>query len=180
MMPKFFVLLTSTVLLAAATSVFAEPQCGQASGNVVMNKTSVDCLQVMGNARLTNATIKNKLKIVGSLNVNESTLGEVHAVGHVSVNKSSITGPVTIVGGLEVTQSTFEDNIKIATNTIKIASSTLQNIEIKASQKDKIPTLYLSDNTVVKGNIVFVNSSGVVVSHESKILGKVVNGKQIN
>ena len=138
------------------------------------------CLQAAGNVIFNGTTIEEGLTITGNLEAKDATLNSLNIVGAATLKNTTISGATQIVGGLQATDSNFKDKIQITSKTVTLNHSNTQDIEIKDDDAKSSPSVYLNDNSVVNGNITFVDGNGLVKNNNSKINGKIIGGKLSN
>ncbi|MDR3478527.1 MAG: hypothetical protein P4M14_10910 [Gammaproteobacteria bacterium] len=172
-----YLLLTGFVSLAlTATASFAEEKCGEAKGNMIVGKVTLQCLKITGTAKFDGTTIAGNLHITGPLEAKSAKLSSLKVAGVVTLTDTTVSGPVNIAGTLEAKNTTFLDKILFQGKSASFTHSTLKDIEItsKASQKT---TIYLEDDSVINGNITFKNGNGLVKNHHATLNGKIIGGK---
>ncbi len=131
-------------------------------GNAAMAEVRLHTLLVHGTAALTHVTMSGGIIIRGPAHI---TQGEV-------------LGQVRLDGGVNATSTHFAKTILLIKH-----SGTFSHCIIAAIQAKDIPAgtiIAIKDDTIVNGDITFIGTPGIVhLSKDSKISGKVINGKVV-
>lgn len=119
----------------------------------------------------------NKLVLNGMLEGKKIIIRDGATInGGIDAEQLDIHGYLTInvSGGFKARKSNFE-KIKVSAKKIEFNEVILDSIEF--DKNDKKPELYLTEGSLVKGDIIFKSGDGIVYkSADSKIEGKVKGG----
>lgn len=136
-----------------------------------------------------NATTKNSgftsINVDGSLHTSNSIFTGNTVVNGAFSGDNSKFGSATMNGSFKCNVCTFNKNLHISSDAVTFSTVKAKNIIIQTQStglfsSKKTASLYLKNNSVVD-NITFQNGQGVVyTSKNSKITGKVVNGKIVS
>ncbi len=150
-------------------------------GPATMQGTKIlDMAEVNGSLNAVKATI-NKLTLNGNLEGLEIHLKEGKINGTVRLNKSNVSGMITVYGLLTASESDFSNAIVIDSTEVHFSKSSLQDITIlNSSTYPTVQKVFLKDNTILKGKIIFNSGKGeVILSGQSTIIPSQVIGGQI-
>ena len=146
-----------------------------------IHDTTTSELTCFGSAELNHVTVNGALSVFGPLKLTNTIVkGSVDVKGLVTAINSTIQGPAIIYGPMTATTMLFNSNINSFTTTMILNKTEVQG-SILIESSDKSPTLELTDNTIVRGNIEFSKQSGIVkLSKDSQVIGAVTNGTKQN
>lgn len=132
----------------------------RAAGTATLDGTTVTkSAKISGDAHIQQAKINN-LKMAGQLNLNHSTIQEASISGYLASHDSEFTQKLTLAA-----QDALFDNTKVAAIDVHCQRKTPTVIELK-------------NHSRVHGDITFDHCQGeVIVDSDSKVNGKVINGK---
>lgn len=165
--------LTAKRITTRKIDVFGEASITEAKtvsikifGNFFCKALTSDTLQVNGKLHAEKSNI-HKISVEGEAEIEESN------IKFLNVNAESLT-PLKIKDNLKNWKTFYREssiiisksNIKLITikaNECHITNSNIEDIRIISDQKRK-SILYLSGNTIIKGQIRFENGGGVVVA----------------
>jgi hypothetical protein len=136
---------------------------------------------IMGPAKIKESTLSN-IKISGPLDARKINISSLEATGPVKLERVSVDGKTKIYGPLNAEESKFTDTITIATDKMTLDHTTAQNIEVQKNSNwlEKPQKVYLTNKTVVNGNISFEAGNGIVIVKKGATLkGEVKGGKKI-
>jgi hypothetical protein len=122
----------------------------------------------------------NRLNVNGNFQGQEVAITEGKINGNTVLVKSKVSGIITIYGLLKANESEFSGKIVVDSSETFISNSKIQDILIlNSSEKSIVQKIYLMDNTIVKGSIVFQSGKGEVIISNSPTISKsqVVGGK---
>lgn len=175
------------VLIAAMLPGFAFAECVLTAGGLASpSGTSFNgptaCAgrpseHVSVNGPLTVSSTKiESVSVNGPLEVTDSLIGSGSVAGSVDA-KNTHLGKFTVSGNIDMQNSSIEDVTLSGSahfNHVKVDNITASG----GSHCSNGSRIYLSNNSVVSGNITFTNGheGKVFVSKDSKILGKVSGG----
>lgn len=125
----------------------------------------------------------NDLQVTGPFNASKVVVKKLTVNGPVRFERVTVDGLATINGPLTAEESNFKNTLSIATDKMSLDHCMAENIEVRKNSKwfEKPQRVFLTNKTVVKGDIVFEAGNGVVViSKEATHKGKVIGGKSID
>ncbi|MFN7710581.1 MAG: hypothetical protein ACK5O7_06460 [Holosporales bacterium] len=108
----------------------------------------------------------DSLRVRGPLNVHGSLSGE----------KIDVTGETLVAGGMDVEESQFA-HVKVSGEKVVLDDTTVANLIIQKTNKDRPQVVILKGKTRIDGDIVFETGKGEVVqSDKATIKGQVKGG----
>ena len=152
--------------------------CNNNKGFDVCNHGSetVDSVVCYEPTVLIDTTIKNAIKVAGSLTAKNITANDISVKGPVAIHSSKVNGATDVIGSFEANETTFNKGITIESDKISLVKSIVKGSVVISSATTK-PILKISCNTTVTGSVLFDGKPGIIeVSEDSIVQGKVVNG----
>lgn len=136
---------------------------GKVNGAAILNKMALRALHVKGKCELYKSTITDLLKVKGQLTVEDSIIGTITAqTPSISLKNTTVLKDITVSANPMFSQITISNGV------------------IVSEEKESLPTptIELTGNTHVKGDITFTKEAGIVYcGAKAKISGKVINGR---
>ena len=156
---------------------FANTVCQKNPGTLVCHHGETEVINTSGIFRAEGTSIKKKVSVKGQAIIRAGKINDMKIIGGLVLEDSSVLGQVVIHGFLNSRGSTFHKTITIYGANLQAESTKFEDVIVDGSEK--IARVSLQDKTIVNGNIIFKGSPGVVMlGSQSKILGKIINGKQ--
>ena len=139
-----------------------------------------DNVSLNGQVSIKDTSIKENCEIRGQAHIQNSKLNHLTIWGQAKVRQTQLSGRVKIYGYLEGQQLTINEGVSVWGNQIHCASCQLKEIQIH-SYNQPPPHIWLSEGTMVRGNITFTGTPGVVnLSSGAQVEGQVINGQVIS
>jgi hypothetical protein len=167
-------------------------------GPTYLENKKLDCIKILGPATLEGVTVSGTISILGPAKLRDSNLQNLQISGPLNARKVNlktltangpsrlervvVDGKITINGTLYAEESNFKDMLSIATDKMTLDHSMAVNIEVRknSSWLEKPQRVHLTNNTTVKGDIIFEAGNGIVVISKGAVLkGAVKGGKKI-
>ncbi len=154
---------------------FASPSGTSFNGPVVCAGSSSERVSVNGPLTVSSTKIES-VSVNGPLKVTGSSIGSGSVAGSVDA-KNTRLGKFTVSGNIDMQNSSIED-ITLSGSAHFYHVKVDNIIASGSSHCSNGSRIYLSNSSVVSGNITFTNGNEgkVFVSKDSKILGKVSGG----
>lgn len=149
--------------------------------NYTVSSETLDNLIKNCDVKIANCSVSGKTNINGNLDCFNSDLSSLKVNGHCSFERVSVFGTSLINGNFVAIQTVFHREIMTSASEILLKDSNIKNIILKTSNSDGKPSiLILKNNSIVEGDIIFENQTGIVkISADSKVLGDIVGGNVI-
>ncbi len=160
-------------------SCFAKtPICASEGAYIICSEGSLPFLNVSGKADLRQVHVGGDGHVAGMLSASDSTFQDLTVAGKASLDHAVISGVVHISGMVKATQCVFKGPVHLSTDASYFSNTKLQSVEVNAG--NDFPVIYLSENTIILGDIVFSSRNGkVYVDSSVKINGKLIGGQLI-
>ena len=156
---------------------FANTVCQKSPGALVCHQGETTVINTSGIFRAEGTHIKKKVSVKGQAIIKTAKINDMKIVGGLVLEDSSVLGQAVIYGFLNTRGSTFHKAMTIHGAYLKAESTQFEDVIVEGSEK--IASVSLHDKSVVNGNIIFKGRPGIVtLGSQSKILGKIINGKQ--
>lgn len=174
---KYLITTTASLLLLFSNFAqgFAEDKSAEATGIIHHGKETMDSLQGNGRVTLEGTTIKNGLKVNGSLFGHKASIGKLDVGGHGHLVKCQVLGKSSVSGFFSAEKTNFKDKLVLTGQKLVLQKCKVGSIHVKKTPWPfQSQVVELSKNSVCKGKITFESGKGrVIVKDKSKILGKV-------
>ena len=173
-MKKLSTMIGCSMLSACA---MADSVCQKAAGVMICQAGEVDTISSAGVVKANGTHVKKKVTIKGQAIFNRAELNDMRVLGELCLRDSLVKGQGKIYGFLNTQGSKFQKTIEVIGDNLRADSCEFEDIIMEAY--GQTAAINLGNKTVVKGNVVFKGSPGLVtLTGQSKILGKIINGKQ--
>lgn len=157
------------------------------NGHYNMAGMALADLSVNGSATIGDGVSPTRISghtiINGCLQVNLATFNTLKMNGTATLIAATITDVFNMNGSLTMTACVCTKELMVGGGAVSIAQSQMQHIVMDVMSRWSWwwrPTVYLSDNTQVLGDIVFMKNAGhVVIKDDARVLGSVINGECI-
>ena len=169
-------LIVSVCALSACT--FANTICQKASGELVCHSGEVSVINTSGVFRADGTQIKKKLSVKGQAIIKNAQINDMKITGGIAMATSSVLGQANVNGFLSVRDSKFNKVITVFGNFIQAEATKFEDMIINSSEQTA--RVNLQDKSIVNGNVIFKGKPGIVaLASGAKVLGKIINGKQV-
>lgn len=130
-----------------------------------------------GMLELKGTTVRQHLKLNGTLNAQQAILNKVNVNGAVDLKETTVAGPCEVKGKVYSLRSSFQNLLSVFSHSIVLEASTCESISVKKGSDDKPTEITLKNQTTVNGDIAFEMGNGkVYVDASSTIKGSVRGG----